>query len=183
MIIGLCSTDENELGLDTSIQWTIVNGKKTDGKLYTVGHDNKPKWYNLAQQHPIISTTIIRGRATTCWAVIDPDSDSGEEFIVKDSWTSPKRTAERVYLQRLGSLAGVCELESYEIGRGQTKDYRCKTIGGGYFNRVASRIMIKAYGGPLHKFKNALQVLIAVRDAVGGSYPYTDGQLDLWRRC
>lgn len=168
MIVGLCSTDENELGLDTSIQWTIVKGKKTDGKLFTASRDGEAKWYKLAQQHPISSTTIIRGRATTCWAVIDPDT--GEEFIVKDAWVSAKRTSERVYLRRLGSLAGVCELVAHEEGRGQTKDYRCPTISKEYFNRVASRMMFKAYGGPLRTFTSALQALVAVRDAIAGKY-------------
>lgn len=42
LILGLTTTDESVLGLDTTIQWTIQNGMKASGKI-SVPQDNVDK--------------------------------------------------------------------------------------------------------------------------------------------
>ncbi|KAJ3501168.1 hypothetical protein NMY22_g19018 [Coprinellus aureogranulatus] len=62
VIIGLCSANEADIGFDTSIKWTIVNGKKKKGTMKTLGPDGLEKTYELVKPHPISQDLNIRGR-------------------------------------------------------------------------------------------------------------------------
>lgn len=173
LIVALTSPNEKAIGFDDSIQWTIdpTTGMKIAGTLAYKAGPNKAdkKVYSLVDIEPI-ATHIIRGRATTCWSVEDPET--GEKFVVKDSWTSAERTPEYELLMKATdlNLQGVCEYVSHQTGRGQTRDFRCKiSVQGPLFrSRVASRILMKAYGKPVQHFKTVLQLLSALYDAISG---------------
>jgi hypothetical protein len=110
----------------------------------------------------------ICGRATTCWKVQDPETR--EELIVKDSWIAEDHTSEHELLELVKGLPGVVQMVSFELGRGETKSFRCPSTWGQYTNRVATRIVMKSYGKPIELFASVLQVLGALRDAIAGMY-------------
>ena len=83
LIIGLSSPTESNLGLDSSIQWKIENGRKVGGTLTTCASNNAEIVYPLLNVDPFFRRTDICGRCTTCWQVSDPVS--GEELLVKPS--------------------------------------------------------------------------------------------------
>lgn len=173
LVVALTSPNEAAIGFDDSIKWKIDpdSGRKVSGTLtYKLGPNKADKKiYSLMDVEPI-ATHVIRGRATTCWSVEDPKT--GERFVVKDSWTSAGRTPEHELLMKANesNLPGICEYVSHQTGRGQTKDFRCKiSVQGPLFrNRVASRILMKAYGKPVQHFKTVLQLLSALYDAISG---------------
>jgi hypothetical protein len=105
-----------------------------------------------------------------CWPVED---ENGERFLIKDHWMSEGRTPEYELLEqaKLAGVQGVCSIIAFELGRGQTKDFRgpIEDFGEGYFhNRVAIRITMKAYGASIDKFTSPEEMLAALRDAITG---------------
>lgn len=166
LIAGLASVNERILGLDCSVQWTIVDGRKAQGTLTTVGPTGEVKPYPIVDQIPIPRETY-RGRGTTCWRVRDPETS--EELVVKDSWRPDDRPSEHEFLKLFDDLPGVVNMVSYETGRGETKDYRCASTLGQYPNRAAMRTMMKSYGKSIEHFTSVLQLLCAIRDAIAGT--------------
>ena len=170
IIAGLASADERTLGLDDSVQWTIVNGRKEKGTLTTTSPSGAFKTYPILEHIPIPRNTIA-GRGTNCWRVQDPDTL--EELVVKDSWRPDYLAAEHELLELIHDIPGVVQMVAYETGRGETKDFRCPSTAGKCHNRIASRTMMKAYGKSIDCFTSVLQVLCAIRDAIAGKHsPY-----------
>ena len=178
IIVALASPDEATLGFDTSIQWTVdpLTGRKTAGTLESRQrkHGQKratKKTYYLVELQPI-ARHIIRGRATTCWLVAEVPENWTQAFVVKDSWTSSGRTEEQLFLVQAAELQleGVCEYVSHETKRGETKDFRSHGSKNNilFSNRVAARVIFKAYGKHLDRFKSTLQLLMALYDAISG---------------
>ncbi|KAJ3504524.1 hypothetical protein NMY22_g17896 [Coprinellus aureogranulatus] len=165
LIIGLASVDEQILGLDDSIQWTIVEGRKAEGRLTTTGPTGEIKTYPIIEYIPVPRETV-RGRGTACWRVRDPDTD--EELIVKDSWRPDNRPPEHEFLELVKSVPGVVQMVSYEAQRWETKDFRCPSTAGHYQNRIGTRVTMKSYGKPIEFFTSVLQLLRACRDAIAG---------------
>lgn len=171
LIITLCSVDEKELGFDTSIQWDIVKGKKVSGTMKTCDLNQQEKTYELANIRPVAQEYDIRGRGTTIWEVLDPDTK--DRYLVKQSWTSEGRPHEHLHLLRAQRLKipGVCRIVGYEVLE-ETQQFRCANTA--FSNRVGLRIVIPIYGKQVDKFKSVLQALRAIRDAVAGEYiPHT----------
>lgn len=178
MIVGICSMDEESIGFDTSIKWTInpSTGMKTSGTLETKAmitqEDGKKKkvekTYQLVDLHPVAHQLNIRGRATTCWRVLDPVTK--QEYLVKDSWSSEGRIPEYELLEKAKGLPGICVYESYEADRFQISQFRCETTiaSGMVFNRRASRIVLQMYGKQVDDFQSILELLEVLRDAIGG---------------
>ncbi|KAJ3504523.1 hypothetical protein NMY22_g17897 [Coprinellus aureogranulatus] len=165
LIVGLASVDERVLGLDDSIRWTIVDGKKTEGTLTTTGPTGEVKTYPVIEHIPNPRETI-RGRGTTCWRVRDPDTH--KELVVKDSWLPDNHPPEHEFLELVKGVPGVVEMVSCEPRRWETKDFRCPSTAGRYQNRVGARITMKSYGKPVEFFTSVLQLLRACRDAISG---------------
>jgi hypothetical protein len=166
MIATACSTDEYEVGLDDSIWWKIVAGRKAEGTLRTLDAGGEEITYNLEDVEPTAHDYDFHGRATTCWTVRHPDSD--ELLVVKDTWSSEDRTAEREQLVKARKLPGVCQIVAHEE-RWKTSDFRCPSTLSLFFNRVAERITMEAYGERIDRFKDPLQLLEALRDIVDGT--------------
>ena len=109
----------------------------------------------------------ICGRGTVCWKVQDPET--GEELIVKDSWLREGHPPEHELLEVVKGIPGVVQVVSFEVGRGETKDFRCQTTQGKYTNRVATRVVMKVYGKPIASFTSVLQLICALRDAIAST--------------
>ncbi|KAJ2919616.1 hypothetical protein MD484_g792, partial [Candolleomyces efflorescens] len=168
IILGLSSPDESDVGLDSTIQWTIVNGRKVGGTLTTQGNDGREVAYTLQKAAPLFFRGHICGRATICWTVRDPAT--GEDLVVKDSWKSEDRVSEHVYLQDAVGIPGVVQMVSCEPNRGETKSLRefGSVMPKGFQNRVETRVVMKAYGKSITCFTSAMQVFCALRDAIAG---------------
>ncbi|RXW20940.1 hypothetical protein EST38_g4923 [Candolleomyces aberdarensis] len=168
LVLGLSSPDEFDIGLDASIQWTIVDGLKASGTLRTHSANDLDVVYQLAKTEPLFLRGSIRGRSTTCWSVRDPVTD--EELIVKDSWRSSERSSEHIYLQDGVGIRGVVQLVSSEANRCETKNLRCfgDSVPPSFHNRIDTRTVMKACGQPIKKFTSAKQLLCALRDAIAG---------------
>ncbi|TEB25227.1 hypothetical protein FA13DRAFT_1714053 [Coprinellus micaceus] len=96
IVMGISSMNERLLGIDNSIQWTIINGRKESGTLTTTGPSGEPKTYPILEIVPT-PRDAVRGRATTCWRVQDPDTY--EEYVVKDAWRSENQAPEHELLE------------------------------------------------------------------------------------
>ncbi|TEB25618.1 hypothetical protein FA13DRAFT_1692942 [Coprinellus micaceus] len=171
LIAGLSSTSERSLGLDDSIQWTVVDGRKTHGTLTTTGPKGEPTTFPILER---VATTrdSIRGRATTCWRVRDPET--AEEYVVKDSWRPEGRGPEHEFLEMIKGISGVVQMVSCEVGRGETKDFRCSSTTRHYYNRISTRATMKSYGKSVLFFTSVLQLLCAVRDAIAAHQRLVD---------
>ena len=165
MIVAACSTDEYEVGLDDSIWWKIEGGRKQEGTLRTLGAEGKEITYTLEDIEPIAHDYDFHGRATTCWTVRHPDSD--ELLVIKDTWSSEGRTAERRHLAKATKVPGVCQIVAHEE-RGKASEFRCPKTLSLFFDRVAERITMEAYGEQIDHFGTPLQLLEALRDIVDG---------------
>ncbi|KAJ3533032.1 hypothetical protein NMY22_g7501 [Coprinellus aureogranulatus] len=179
LVTGLSSVNECDLGIDDSVRWTIVDGRKEQGTLTTTGKDGKSKTYPIIEEIPIPRDSI-RGRATTCWRVRDPDTL--EELVVKDSWRPDDRHAEHELLKLVKGIRGVVQMVSCEEDRGQTKTMRCPSTVGRFQNRVFERVVMRSYGKPLEFFQSVLQLLCAIRDAIAGHQRLVEDDIRILHR-
>ncbi|KAJ2914306.1 hypothetical protein MD484_g6100, partial [Candolleomyces efflorescens] len=168
LVLGLNSTNELDVGLDTSIQWTIDGGRKAEGTITVSGDGLQDTVYPLAQIEPFLFRGSITGRSTTCWKVRDPDTN--EQLFVKDMWREEDRPSEHAFLQDAIGLPGVAQMVNCEPDLCQTKSLR--GLGGNepasFRNRIESRIVLKAYGKSLDQYSSATQLFCALRDAIAG---------------
>ncbi|RXW20944.1 hypothetical protein EST38_g4926 [Candolleomyces aberdarensis] len=173
LIMGLSSHDEAVLGFDTTIQWKHEDGRKYHGTI-TVEHDGEVKVYTLNDPEPIFKRYTIRGRATTCWEATD---EFDNRVVIKDSWRSHDRTPEHEFLSEAKRLAqergielqGVVNMLAYQENLAQTTQFRAQPQGGlDAHHRIQSRIVMPAYGSPIHGFRTRLEVLYAFRDVIAG---------------
>lgn len=183
LIVGLCSLDEEVLGLDSSVQWTLdETGRKASGTLTTTDDETKvTKTYDLVSVRPLFKQYCLANRGTICWAVRDPETK--EELIVKDCWRDEGAPAEFENLKRARNINGVVQIISYEGDRRQTKDFGVSR----YFppkdrkkssmktamaqNLIQSRVVVERYGRDIRYFESEKQLLCAIRDAIAGKRP------------
>jgi hypothetical protein len=170
LVLGLSSPDESDIGLDDSIQWTTLNGRKVSGTLKTRGVDNEFVVYPLTSTQPLFSNGNIRGRSTVCWSVRDPTTN--EKLVVKDSWRSEERISEHLFLEDAVGISGVVQMVACEPDRCNTKSMRGlgNVMPVGFRNRIETRIVMKAYGKSVKKYTSAKQLFCALRDAIAGMY-------------
>ncbi|KAJ2914089.1 hypothetical protein MD484_g6304, partial [Candolleomyces efflorescens] len=168
LVLGLSSPDETDIGLDTSIQWQRLCGRKISGTLTTRGSDGTDVVYPLLSINPFFSRSDIFGRCTTLWSVSDPRT--GEALLVKDLWRSEGQASECIYLEEARGIPGVVQMVSCEADRGQTKNLRCLTgdLLENFGNLVNTRLVMKRYGEPISEFTSAMQLLCILRDAIAG---------------
>ncbi|KAJ2912838.1 hypothetical protein MD484_g7575, partial [Candolleomyces efflorescens] len=168
LVLGLSSPNESDLGLDSSIQWRIQDGRKVGGTLTAGGLDGTEIVYPLLSVEPFFRRTEMRGRCTTCWLVSDPSN--GNRLLVKDSFRTADRPSELIHLQEALGTPGVVQMVSCVPDRGQTKDFRGfqDTLPINFMNRVETRVVMRCYGGSILNFKSAMQLLCALRDAIAG---------------
>ncbi|KAJ2926789.1 hypothetical protein H1R20_g10293, partial [Candolleomyces eurysporus] len=147
-----------------------MGGVRARGILRTVGTDKQIVEHDLLGD-PISSRGSVCGRGTVCWPV--KDRASGKKLLVKDYWMSEGRQLEVDLLKEIKGLPGVCQMVSYEEGRGETKDYRGNVESfppEKFHNRIAIRIILELHGKTIDRFKSAKELLGALRDAIGAHY-------------
>ncbi|RXW11292.1 hypothetical protein EST38_g14563 [Candolleomyces aberdarensis] len=172
LVVGLCTTDERLLGLDDTIQWTVgADGIRTGGTLRTVGPDKAPTTYTLLmEQKPWVRSSLL-GRSIVCWPVQD---QKGKRLIVKDYWMSQGRKPEYEILEEVKGGPGLCQIVSYEVGQGETKDFRGPTdkfAVGVFHNSIAIRITMKVDAkASIDNFTSPEEMLAALRDAIAAHY-------------
>lgn len=175
-VLGLGSPEEERLGLDTSVQWTIdqTTGKKVAGTIKVRQQDEAAKdpkvvTYNLNMDEPPFVRPGIRGRGTTAWRATDPTT--GEEVIIKDAWRTSARCGECEYLVAARGIPGVVQLQGYEDCCAETLNYRPPGFEAGHFqNRIKLRIVLKRYGPCITQFRSRLMLFRALRDAIIGMH-------------
>jgi hypothetical protein len=184
LILGLSSIDEEDLGLDSSIQWQLNNeGRKARGILTTTDDETKvKKTYSIASLEPLFySNCGFSSRGTTCWALWDNENE--RQLLVKDSWREEGTTfPEFKNLQKAQGLEGVVQMISYEANHGETKDsgvtkyipqeertsYHSDSDRSTPVNQICSRIVMERYGWEVNHFESEKQLLCALRDAIAG---------------
>lgn len=175
-VLGLCSFDEKDLGLDTSIQWTTDDaGKKSEGTIVVNEHSEetgttRPVTYDLNMNEPPLVRHSIRGRGTTIWNAIHPET--GEAVIIKDSWRAGTRVAEGEYIREANKngVKGVPQMLAFEDDREQTIDYRPQDFQHSTFlNRKKSRLVVEKSGSSIWYFRTRLQLLRAILAAIRGT--------------
>lgn len=173
LVIGLSTTEEKELGLDTSVQWSIdkKTGLKESGTVYALNEYGKRVKYELDMEKPPFIRTTIRGRGTVCWYAFDPETR--QKVVIKDAWREAARRPESEYLEAALTIPGIAKLISWEDNRAQTQDPKYRPAGmaavcDNFFNHLKSRIVVRASGRPLNDFKTRHEVVAAFRDVISG---------------
>ncbi|RXW16529.1 hypothetical protein EST38_g9326 [Candolleomyces aberdarensis] len=182
LILGLSSLDEEDLGLDSSIQWQLNDeDRKVRGILTTTDDETKiTKTYQLTDLKPLFySNCGFSTRGTTCWALWDNEHE--RQLLAKDSWREEgTNIPEFKNLKKARGLEGVAQMISYEANHGETKDsgvteYIPREERPNYpsdwscpVNQICSRIVMERYGWEVDHFESEKQLLCAVRDAIAG---------------
>ncbi|RXW21340.1 hypothetical protein EST38_g4517 [Candolleomyces aberdarensis] len=124
IVIGLSSDDEEVLGLDTSVQWIIEDGRKTGGSVTVIDDKtNVRKTYSMVDIKPCFTRFTLSGRGTVCWVVWD--SENERDLFIKDAWIPSWRPdPEHELLETALGLEGVVQMVACEGNRCETKDFR-----------------------------------------------------------
>ncbi|KAJ2914710.1 hypothetical protein MD484_g5717, partial [Candolleomyces efflorescens] len=173
IILGLSSLDEEVLGLDTSIQWTLhpKTGEKNRGTLTIKDEETKiSKTYDLRGVDPSFVQLGIIGRGTTCWPIWDGENQ--RTLLAKDCYRyeDSSSTPEFENLKLARDIPGCVFMVSYEANRGETVDGFdfCPCRKHIVRKQVLSRIVMEEHGKDLFGFTSELQLFQAIRDAILG---------------
>ncbi|KAF6760830.1 hypothetical protein DFP72DRAFT_1092123 [Ephemerocybe angulata] len=165
LVVGLSSHNEADLGLDTSVQWTIVDGRKSEGTISTLDANGERVDYKLIMDaYSTFTHHTIRGRGTMHWYARE-DSEDGSIFLIKDSWRSDGRTPEDELLALASDIPGIAEKVAFEDDLAQTKDYRPDDFEDEDFtNCTLARVTLKYSGPSLAHFSTQVEAMEALRD-------------------
>ncbi|KAF5316304.1 hypothetical protein D9619_006551 [Psilocybe cf. subviscida] len=114
----------------------------------------------------------IRGRGTRCW--LGTIFASRVHVIVKDSRRPKDHKPEWELLRKVVGLDGVGQMVAYttdettSISKFRAIIVEDLKLAEGEMDRIFTRIILKAYGPPIHYFRTPLQLLYTFRDAVAG---------------
>ncbi|KAJ3538891.1 hypothetical protein NMY22_g4983 [Coprinellus aureogranulatus] len=175
-VVGLTSSNEQHLGLDTSVQWIIDprSGKKVAGTIELsqvddAAHSVATTKYDLDMTQVTYVRPDLRGRGTVAWHALDPAS--GEPVLVKDSWHTDSRESECKYLLEAQGIPGIVEMVAFQDCIAETADYRPPGFKNREFrNRSKLRVATKKYGKSVWFFRSRLQLVYAFRDALAGHH-------------
>ncbi|KAF5341243.1 hypothetical protein D9611_005958 [Ephemerocybe angulata] len=167
LVLGLGSSNEQTLGLDTSVQWTVdsATGKKTSGTIAGLDAEGLPIVYQINMGHSPFVRPEIKSRGTTCWHAIDPRN--GQDVFVKDAWRLTNKTSEYDYLQIAQGIDGVVQIISFQDDCATTKDYRPTALVPETFkHKTKSRLIVHRYGKSIEHFSSRSQAIGALRDVI-----------------
>ncbi|KAF6747081.1 hypothetical protein DFP72DRAFT_1075724 [Ephemerocybe angulata] len=162
LVLRLTSPDEELLGFDTSVKWTV---DEESGNT-TVDSDGQEITYNLNMDEEIFVRASIRGRGTVCWPATHPVS--GRSVLIKDSWRTATRESESKYLEAAKGIEGVAQMISYHDFCADTENYRpsdCEHDG--FHNCTKLRVVLEYYGKNVWNFKSRFELVATFRDALG----------------
>ncbi|KAF6760702.1 hypothetical protein DFP72DRAFT_1091891 [Ephemerocybe angulata] len=170
LIVGLTTYDEAVLGFDTSVQWIVdqETGLRVSGTLKAFDEKTKTTtYYELCMKSTPFIRASIRGRGTTCYRAINPDTK--KVVVIKDSWRTETRTPETAFLDAALEVDGVVQCLAYQNNCAETKAFRPRNaVHEDFHNRVKSRVVMEHYGGSLTTFTHRHQLIAAFRDAILG---------------
>ncbi|KAJ2936674.1 hypothetical protein H1R20_g424, partial [Candolleomyces eurysporus] len=168
LVLGLCSLEESDVGLDNSIEWEVREGRKVSGTLTTRQENNVYVTYQLADVEPTVLSYEVRGRGLTSWRVVDPASE--EILLVRDMWRPEDQLSEDFYLEKAKGTSGIVQMISFEYNREATAQFR--DFGNSphplFRNRIAMRVVLDSHGKSIKHFKSPKELLCALRDAIAG---------------
>ncbi|KAF6765518.1 hypothetical protein DFP72DRAFT_798204 [Ephemerocybe angulata] len=168
-VVGLASRYEDQLGLDTSVQWGTQGGRKTPVIItITDPFTGLPRVYTMLTVRPFINRADLCGRGTRMWDVTDKD---GGDLVLKDAWsTGAHGKPEHVYLAKAEGIEGVQRLVDYEdrTGRpnGEIRSFRPASVWRPFTNKSFQRIVTPLYGSPIERFNDEAELLEALHDAI-----------------
>ncbi|KAF5340964.1 hypothetical protein D9611_006033 [Ephemerocybe angulata] len=168
LVLGISSTSENVLGIDTSVQWSVdpKTGRKSSGTLKTVDGDGKAVVFDLTTDNAPFCRPEAVGRGTVCW--YGTHTDTGKRVLIKDAWrTEDNAQAEVLFLEKARGIDGVVQMLSHEDSCAETKRFapdHCEPHG--FPNRIKSRLVLELYGPSIWFFESRYQLVSAFRDAI-----------------
>ncbi|KAJ3549037.1 hypothetical protein NMY22_g1036 [Coprinellus aureogranulatus] len=182
-VLGIASSNEEVLGLDTSLQWQIdeKTGRKVSGTISLEEYDDQTRiprtvTYDLDMTQPPYVRSSICGRGTVGWHAIDPATKT--PVFIKDAWHRDTRdSSEANFLKAAKGFPGVVEMLAYQDFCAQTSEYHPQIQEEGTSNRIKLRIVTKKYGPPIWYFRSRLQLLQAFRDALAGHRVLLDREI------
>ncbi|KAF6765507.1 hypothetical protein DFP72DRAFT_797956, partial [Ephemerocybe angulata] len=173
LIAGLSSTTEEELGLDTSVWWETIDGRKAPGYIMVYHPVTKERtFYRMRSADPFLARDDLCERGTRMWDVKD---DEGAQLLVKDAWIEEWKTPEYVHLSKVVGVEGVQQLVIYEDGTshgmyGEIKNFRpeCTSPKQWFQNKSFQRVVTVRYGEPMdsYKSKTEAEIIAAFHDAI-----------------
>ncbi|KAF6765540.1 hypothetical protein DFP72DRAFT_1108369 [Ephemerocybe angulata] len=174
-VVGLASRFEDQLGLDTSIQWGSHGGRKTPGTITIADPFTRlPKVYTMRSVRPFINRPDLCERGTRMWNVRDK---AGRALVLKDAWSSgePERgKPEYIYLAKAKGVDGVQQLVAYEdrTGRpnGEIRSFRPVSAGRPFTNKSFQRIVTPLYGAPIKQIGDEKKLLKAFHDVIAAHW-------------
>jgi hypothetical protein len=173
IILGLSSTDEEVLGLDTSVQWIIEDGRKTGGSVTVIDDKTKvEKTYSMVDTEPSVIRYTLYGRSTVCWIVWDAENE--QKLFIKDAWTPSERPdPEHELLEEALGLEGVVQMVACEGNRCETQDFRavpehCWEPPNSSKGRRCVRVVEEYFEKDILCFGSEMELLCALRDAIAG---------------
>ncbi|KAF5341029.1 hypothetical protein D9611_005915 [Ephemerocybe angulata] len=143
LVVGLSSCDEDVLGLDTTVSWTVdpETGRKVSGLVKAPDASGALVDYEISMASPPFIRAAIRGRGTVCYRAVHPQTKA--EVLIKDSWRSDTRTPESTYLKDGQEIDGVVRLLAFDDNCGETRVFRPEHAGSDFHNRIKSRIVME----------------------------------------
>ncbi|KAF6760758.1 hypothetical protein DFP72DRAFT_804790, partial [Ephemerocybe angulata] len=167
LVLGISSTSEDVLGIDTSVQWSVdpETGRKSSGTLKTVDGDGKAVVFDLTKDNAPFCRPEAVGRGTVCWYGTHPDT--GKHVLIKDAWRTEDNALEALFLGKARGLDGVVQMLSHEDSCAETKRFapeHCEPHG--FPNRIKSRVVLELYGPSVWFFESRYQLVSAFRDAI-----------------
>lgn len=172
LVLGLASTNESILGLDTRFQWTthVISGRKVAGTLTTRTPSGLEKAYRI-KASPQFQRDIIRGRGTICWDAVDPETN--RHVLLKIAWRATPRRSETVYLEMARGVSGIVQMLAFEDDTVDTKSFRPSGFSlKDFSNRVQLLLVLDLYGPSVWHFRSRIQLLSAFRAAMAGEFEH-----------
>lgn len=193
MILGLSSLDENVLGLNTAIKWTIdpETRRKIGGTVSITGDNGKEVTYDLVDPQPSTRCFTIRGRGLTSWRARTRITDPGvppSEVVVRFTWRADDRVAEHKILTRAAGIRGIVQMitkhgkeESTKTLRGFKEDEEEDGMEDQPVrSRLGSCIILEAHGQSIGWYTSQRQFFVAIRDVIAGKC--VPGWSDMFQR-
>lgn len=177
VIIGISSFNSHNLStFDPDIKFLGCNSDHLEMNLkdyISVGGNGRCSYQIVLNGKPF-ARKAIRGRGTRCW--LGTIVQTNVHVTVKESWRSKDRKPEWELLLEAVGLDGVCQMVAYtddettSISKFRSIIIQDFEFAPGEMDRIFTRVVLEAYGPPIHYFETPLQVLYAFRDAVAGMW-------------
>ncbi|KAJ3516025.1 hypothetical protein NMY22_g14303 [Coprinellus aureogranulatus] len=168
-ILAIASFDERELGFDTSIYWSIEEGRKVSGHISVVDSKGILTRYPLHSMEPTIAHCDIQSRGLQIWRAIDPAT--GKKVIIKDTWLFEAQKPEADFLNQVRGVEGMVQILAQDFGTyPTTAQMRAEPTAGlvepGRVNKIRYRVVLEEYGENVAHCRDERKLIGALRDGL-----------------